>query len=47
MAREVTLRLGVLTRILQRAELIEENERVTEMEIDHQVNQVTLCVESD
>ena len=45
MAREIGLRVAVLTGILQRAELIKEDEQVVEVEWDEQTNQVILYLE--
>jgi len=42
--REIMLRLGVITRVLQRAEYIEENEEVVGIELDEQINHVNLIL---
>lgn len=44
MAKEITIRLGILTRVLQRAGCVEENDRIISLEIDEQTNVVTLYV---
>jgi len=43
--REEAVRLGVLTRILQRAECIEEDERIVDLELDLDLNLVTLYLQ--
>ena len=43
--REITLRIGLLSRILQLGEYIEGNEKVVDLKFDSQVNQVTLYLE--
>ena len=45
--KEQTIRLGILTRVLQRAEYIEENERIVDLELDEQTNQVILYLEAE
>ena len=44
---ERTIRLGVLRGILQRAEILEENEKLVGLEFDEQVNLITLIIEEE
>ena len=44
--REIVLRLGVLTRVLQRAECIEPDETIVDIKLDTQINQVILILAS-
>ena len=39
---ERTIRLGTLTRVLQRAEVLEGNEKIVDLEFDEQIDLVTL-----
>ena len=43
--KEQTIRLGTMNRILQRAEIIEEDEQLVDIEFDVQVNLFTLYTE--
>ena len=43
--KETIIRIGILTRMLQRAECIEENEKIIDLELDKQTNLITLYIE--
>jgi len=43
--KETTLRIGVLTRVLQRAEYIDEDEKIISLEFDEGTNIITLNLE--
>jgi len=43
--KEITIRVGQLTGVLQRAEFIEENERIVSLEFDEQINLIKLFLE--
>ena len=45
MVREIGIGKGVLTRVLQRAEYIEENERIANIEEDAETGIITLYLE--
>lgn len=44
---ERPIRLGTLQRILLRAEVLEENEIITDLELDKQINTVILYIEKE
>ena len=43
--KEITLRIGVLTLVLQRANYIEESEKIVNLEFDEQTNLISLFLE--
>ena len=43
--KEITLRIGVLTLVLQRVNCIEENEKIVNLEFDEQTNLISLFLE--